>query len=66
MLTIKFVDEKKQKRAKLDVNGHIETLETEKALFSKNINSKVSAGNNFVRLEPLEDIEVVELRVELV
>jgi len=66
VLTIKFVDEKKQKRAKLDVNGHIETLETEKALFSKNINSKVSAGNNFVRLEPLEDIEVVELRVELV
>ena len=66
MLTIKFTDDKKQKRAKLDVNGHIETLETEKALFSKNINNKVSEGNNFVRLEPLEDIEAVELRVEVV
>ena len=65
-LTIKFVDDKNQKRAKLDINGHIETIETEKSSISKNIDSKMSEGNNFVRLEPLEDIEVVELRVELV
>ena len=64
-LTIKFVDDKKSKRAKLDVNGHAETVETSKITFSKNINNKVSAGNNFVRLEPLEDMEVAELRVEL-
>ncbi len=66
MLTIKFVDSQNKKRAKLDVNGHIETVETEKALFSKDIGSKLSEGNNFLRLEPLEDIEVVELRVEVV
>ncbi|MBI3035749.1 hypothetical protein HYY71_05500, partial [Candidatus Woesearchaeota archaeon] len=66
VLTIKFVDDKKRKRAKLDVNGHIETIETEKALFSKNIDNRVSEGNNFIRLEPLEDMEVVELKVELV
>ncbi len=65
VLTIKFVDDKK-KRAKLDVNGHVETIETDKSLFSKNIDNKVSEGNNFVRLEPLEDIDVVELKVELV
>ncbi len=66
ILTIKFVDDKKQKRAKLDVNGHIETVETEKATFTKDINTKISEGNNYVRLEPLEDMEVVELRVEIV
>ncbi|MDP3766065.1 MAG: hypothetical protein Q8R04_06145 [Nanoarchaeota archaeon] len=66
VLTIKFVDDKKQKRAKLDVNGHAETIETEKSSFSKNINNKVSEGNNFLRLEPLEDMEVVELMVEIV
>ena len=66
VLTIKFVDDKNQKRAKLDVNGHAETIETEKPSFSKNINSKVSEGNNFLRLEPLEDMEVVELSVEIV
>ncbi|MBI2654765.1 hypothetical protein HYX02_08240 [Candidatus Woesearchaeota archaeon] len=64
-LSIKFVEDKNRKRAKLDVNGHIETIETEKALFTKNINSKVSEGNNFVRLEPLEDLEIVELKIEL-
>ena len=66
VLTIKVVDDKKQKKAKLDVNGHAETVETDKALFTKNINNKVSEGNNFVRLEPLEDIEVVEMKIELV
>lgn len=65
MLTLKFADDKKQKRATLDVNGHKEDIETDKAMFSKNINSKVSEGNNFVRIEPSEDLEVVELRVEL-
>lgn len=65
-LTLKFVDDGKQKRAKLDINGKAETIETTKALFTKLINSKVSEGNNYIRLEPFEDLEVVELRVELV
>src|SRR3989338_7630066 len=66
VLTIKFVDEKKQKRARLNINGHIESVQTDKAMFSKNINSKLSEGNNFVRLEPLEDLEVAELKIEIV
>ena len=65
ILTIKFADDKKQKRAKLDINGKIETVETDKTSLAKNINSKVSEGNNFIRLEPLEDVEVAELKVEL-
>ena len=66
LLTIKFVDDKKQKRAKLDVNGHVESIDTEKIIFAKKMNDKISEGNNFLRLEPLEDLEVVELRVEIV
>jgi len=66
VLTIKFVDDKKQKRARLNVNGHIENVEIDKAAFSKNINDKLSEGNNFIRLEPLEDMEVAELKIELV
>lgn len=65
MLTIKFVDDGKEKTAKLYINSHVETLETRKAMYSKNINSLVSDGNNLIRLEPLEDLEVVELKVEL-
>ena len=66
MLTIKFTDDNTMKRIKLDVNGHAETVETNKASFSKNINNKISEGNNFVRLEPLEDVEVAELKIEIV
>ncbi len=65
MLTIKFTDSTTQKRVKLDVNGHQETVETNKAEFLKDIGSKVSEGNNFVRIEPLEDVEVAELRIVL-
>ena len=64
-LSIRFAEDKARKLAKLDVNGHIETIETDKELFTKNIDSKVSEGNNFVRLEPLDDIEVAELKIEL-
>ena len=66
-VVIKFVDDKKQKRAKLDVNNKLETIETDKATFSKTISSKVDEGNNFIRLEPLQDeLGVVELRIEVV
>ena len=64
-LSIRFAEDKARKLAKLDVNGHIENIETDKELFTKNIDSKVSEGNNFVRLEPLDDIEVAELKIEL-
>ena len=65
-LTIKFVEDKKQKRAKLDINGRLETVETDKATFSKIINNRIVEGNNFVRLEPLQDdLGIAELRIEL-
>jgi len=64
-LTIKFVDDGKQKSAKLDVNGKAETIETSKAAFTKDITGKIAQGNNYIRLEPLNDLEVVEIKVEL-
>ncbi len=65
-LTIKFLDDSKTKRLKLDVSGHSETVETQKQTFTEKINSKVSEGNNYIRLEPSENVEVAELRVELI
>ena len=65
VLTIKFVDNKKQKSARLDVNGHLDTIETTSMTFSKNINDKLSKGNNYVRIEPLGNFEVANLKIEL-
>lgn len=66
VLSIKFVDDKAQKRLMFDINGNLETIDTDKTLFTKNINNRVSEGNNYVRLEPIDDVEVIELKVELV
>ena len=65
-LTIKFVDDRKQKRVKLDINGHAETIDTSKQVFTKSISTKVSEGNNYIRLDPIDDISIVELRIELI
>ena len=65
VLSIKFVDGKAQKRLMFDINGNLETIDTDKTLFTKNINNRVSEGNNYVRLEPIDDVEVLELKVEL-
>ena len=61
-----FVDDGKQKRAKLDVNGHIETVDTNKLTFTEKINTKISEGNNYIRLDPIDDVSIVELKIELV
>lgn len=66
-VVIKFTDDKKQKRVKLDVNNKLETIETDKVTFTRVINNKIEEGNNFIRIEPLQEgIGVVELRVEIV
>jgi hypothetical protein len=53
-------------RAKLTINGFLETVDTTNPEFSKIINNRVSEGNNFVRLEPFDNLEVLELSVQLV
>ncbi|HLC60396.1 MAG TPA: hypothetical protein VJJ52_03120 [Candidatus Nanoarchaeia archaeon] len=65
-LAVKFVDDGKQKRARLDVNGHIETIDTSKLTFTEKINTKISEGNNYIRLDPIDDVSIVELKIELV
>ena len=62
-LSIKFADDKSQKRAKLDINGHAETVDTAKPSFSEDIAAKISEGNNYVRLEPIDDVEVAEMKI---
>ena len=66
LLSIKFVDDGNQKKLKLDVNGNTETIDTNRPLFTKNINSRVSEGNNYIRLEPLDNVEISELKIELI
>lgn len=66
VLTLKFVDGKSKKALRLNVNGRMSAIGTEKQSISQVINSQVSEGSNYVRLEPIDDVEVAELSVELV
>ena len=66
VVTVKLIDDGKQKRVKMDINGKVETIDTSKSVFTEKVNTKVSKGNNYIRLEPFEDVEVVELLVDLV
>ena len=67
ILSLKFADDVEDKDLRLDVNGHFSLVDERKAGFSKKINEDVIQGNNFVRLTPLvDDVDVVELKVELV
>ena len=66
VVTIKLIDDGKQKRVKMDINGKAETVDTSKSVFTEKINTKISKGNNYIRLEPFEDVEIVELLVDLV
>ncbi|MEK6943114.1 MAG: hypothetical protein AABX00_03570 [Nanoarchaeota archaeon] len=65
LVSMKFTNSQDQKRLKMDINGKLETVETSKGTFSKSIANRLTSGNNYITLEPLEDVEVAQLRVEV-
>ena len=65
ILKIEFVDDKENKRADLNINDRLSTIDQNERLFSKNINDFIKKGNNFIELRPRTRLDVVELSVKL-
>ena len=70
VLTIEFADGEKDKRADLNINDRLSTIDTEKKTFTKTLNDGndpdfVEEGNNFVEIRPRTRLDIVEIRVEL-
>ena len=65
ILTIEFVSDDENKRADLNINDHLSSLDQEKKFFSKNIRNIIEEGNNFIEIRPRTKLEVVEIRVEV-
>lgn len=63
-LKIEFVDEE-NKRADLNINGHLTSLDQEERSYSRSIRNWVDEGNNYVEIKPKTTLEVKELRVEI-
>ena len=64
-LTLEFIDDKQDKEMNLNINNRIIPVDTDEAKYYKNIDSYVKEGNNFIKIEPLSMLDIVELKVEL-
>jgi hypothetical protein len=65
VLQIEFVDDDENKRADLNINDRLSTIDQDKNLFTKKLNDYVQEGNNFIEIRPRTRLDIVELRVEL-
>ncbi len=69
VLTVEFADDR-NKRADLNINDRLSTIDTEKKAFTKTLNDGndpdfVEEGNNFIEIRPRTRLDIVEIRVEL-
>ena len=65
-LYMKFADDTELKEADITVNGNLIRLSQDEREFKKNINRYVEEGNNAVKVEPLEPMDVAEFKITLV
>jgi len=65
VFSIEFVDDKQDKEMNLNINNRIISVDTDKPMYYKNIDSYVKEGNNFIKIEPLSMLDIIELKVEL-
>lgn len=64
ILTIEFVDDRRNKRADLNINYRLTKLDEEDDVFTKNLNDFVKEGNNFIEIRPRTRLDIVEIRAE--
>ena len=70
VLTMEFVDNERNKRADLNINDRLSTIDQEKKIFTKTLNDKkdpdfIEEGNNFIEIRPRTMLDIVELRVDI-
>ncbi len=66
ILRMKFVNDNEDKRAELNINNRKTFMDTKRtANFTKNIDSFIVEGNNFIRIAPDTQLNIIELRIRL-
>ena len=49
----------------LNINNRMVYVDTDEAEYYKNIDDYAKEGNNFIKIEPLSMLDIIELKVEL-
>ncbi|MDA1197208.1 MAG: hypothetical protein O2779_04560 [Nanoarchaeota archaeon] len=64
-LIIEFVDDTQRKRAELNINDKFISIDQTKKVFTRNIDSFIEEGNNFIKIIPDSILQIVEVIVEM-
>ncbi len=64
-LSINFADDNERKAATIEINNQKTRLDTRAANYSKNVDSFLTAGTNFLRLIPETTLNIVQLKLTL-
>ena len=65
LLTLSFIDNNENKRATININGHLTEIDQTEEEFSKNIDGWIEQGNNYVEIKPKTTLNIVKLMVGL-
>jgi len=65
ILTVEFVDGRRNKRADLNINDRLSTIDEDGRIFTKNLDRFIEEGNNFIEIRPRTKLDIVEIRVEI-
>ncbi|MDP7323402.1 MAG: hypothetical protein QF632_01420, partial [Candidatus Woesearchaeota archaeon] len=65
-LVINFVDDREDKEAEINVNGHVTILDQREREYRRKINSWIERENNYVGITPLSTLYIVDIQVDLV
>jgi hypothetical protein len=63
ILKIKFVDDREQKEAEVNINGVVQVIDQKDDTYEKDISNLVVRDNNYVELTPLTELNIVSLEV---
>ena len=62
-LEITFVDDGKEKRGEISVNGRLTFLDQKGATYAQRIDGFLNQGNNYIELRPESSMQISQLRV---
>lgn len=65
-LTIRFIDNENRKRLDVNINGQKIAIDTRDIEFKKTIDEYVVSGSNSIELIPKDNVDIAELKIELI